>query len=163
MMKKNVTQSMQAWIGHIQGLAFQMVEAGILVTDQDHILALMMGLPSSYDAIIINFDSTPADQLTLNNVIICLLNEELCQASQTAPTETTVENTALAAIPAKTSMCTAKPTLSNTDVTCFFCDGKGHYKSDCPEKAEWEKTKKKKMAGFAGVVDEDSDSDEFSF
>ena len=80
-MKKDAMQSMQAWISHIQGLAFWMVEAGILVTDQDHILTLTMGLSSFYDAIIINFDSIPADQLTLNNIIICLLNEKLCQVS----------------------------------------------------------------------------------
>src|SRR6202023_24965 len=85
MTKKDATQSMQAWIGHIQSLAFRMVEAGISVTDQDRILALTMGLPSSYDAVIINFDSTPADQLTLNNVTVRLLNEELRQSSQVDP------------------------------------------------------------------------------
>ena len=43
-----------------------------MVTNQNHILALTVGLPSSYDAIIINSNPTPADQLTLNNIIVCL-------------------------------------------------------------------------------------------
>ena len=159
-MKKDAMQSMQIWIGHIEGLAFQMVEAGILVTDQDSILTLTMGLSSSYDAVIINFNSTPANQLTLNNVIVCLLNEELRQSSQA---DSIAKNAALTATPVKTSACTVKPTPSNTNVTCFFCNGKGHYKSDYPEKAEWEKVKKKKTTEFAGVVDKDSDSDKFSF
>jgi hypothetical protein len=59
-----------------------MEEAQIIVMDQDWILALMMGLPTSYDAVIINFDSTPADQLTLDHVITHLLNEETQQAAQ---------------------------------------------------------------------------------
>lgn len=34
-------------------------------------------------------------------------------------------------------------TTTSADVTCFFCDKKGHYKSECPEKKAWEKTKTK--------------------
>ncbi len=56
-------------------------QAGIIVNDQDKILALTMGLPSTYDAVIINFDSTPTDQLTLTHVISRLLNEEVRQLS----------------------------------------------------------------------------------
>ena len=77
MMKKAAEQSMQAWIGDIQSLAFQMREAGIEVTNQDKILALTMGLPKSYDAVIINFDSTSPELLMLNHIITRLLNEEI--------------------------------------------------------------------------------------
>lgn len=38
--KKDVMQSMQAWIGDIQSLGIWMVEVGIEVTDQDKILTL---------------------------------------------------------------------------------------------------------------------------
>ena len=79
--KKEAEQLMQAWIGDIQSLAFRMREAGIEVTDQDKILALTMGLPESYDAVIINFDSTSPELLTLNHVITRLLNEEIRQAA----------------------------------------------------------------------------------
>ena len=68
---------MQARIGDVQSLAFHMREAGIKVTNQDKILTLMMGLPNSYDAIIINFDLTPPELLTLNHVITRLLNKEI--------------------------------------------------------------------------------------
>ena len=50
-------------------------ETKIVVMDQDQILALTMGLSSFYDTIIINFDVTPADQLTLEHIITQLLNE----------------------------------------------------------------------------------------
>jgi gag-polypeptide of LTR copia-type len=77
---------MQAWIGHIQSLAFCMEEAKIEVTDQDWILMLMMGLPASYGAVIINFDSTAPEHLTLNHVITQLLNEEAQQSSNSVMT-----------------------------------------------------------------------------
>ncbi|KIK03392.1 hypothetical protein K443DRAFT_653599 [Laccaria amethystina LaAM-08-1] len=79
--KKGAGQSMQAWIGHIQGLAFHMEQSGVEVNDQDKILELTMGLPPSYDPVIINFNVTPSELLTLNNVIVRLLNEEVCQSS----------------------------------------------------------------------------------
>ena len=81
MAKKGAEQSMQAWIGHIQGLGFCMEQSGVKVSDQDKILVLTMGLAPSYDPIIINFDATPSELLTLNNVIMCLLNEEVRQSS----------------------------------------------------------------------------------
>ncbi|EDR09511.1 uncharacterized protein LACBIDRAFT_325924 [Laccaria bicolor S238N-H82] len=78
--KKVAGQSMQAWIGHIQGLAFRMEQSGVEVSDQDKILALTMGLPPSYDPVIINFDATLSKLLTLNNIIAHLLNEEVRQS-----------------------------------------------------------------------------------
>jgi len=48
---------MQAWITHIQSLAFWMEKAGINVFDQNKILVITMELPSSYNNLIINFDS----------------------------------------------------------------------------------------------------------
>ena len=70
---------MQAWIGQIQGLAFCVEHAKITVANQDKILAITMGLPSSSDNVIINFDSMSPETLTLDLVITCLLNEEVWQ------------------------------------------------------------------------------------
>ena len=68
-----------------------------------------------------------------------------------------MENTILAVTSSK-----LKPTVktsNSANVTCFVCDGKGHYKSECPEKIQWEKVKK----NFAGCVEECSDNKDFSF
>ena len=70
---------MQAWIGHIQGLAFHMEQSGVDISNQDKILVLTMGLPLLYNPVIINFDVSPSKLLTLNNVIACFLNEEVHQ------------------------------------------------------------------------------------
>jgi len=52
-----------------------------------------------------------------------------------------------------------------SDVVCFFCDKKGHYKSDCPERLAWEnaKTKKESNEYTATVFDEDFDEDGVGF
>ena len=70
---------MQAWIGHIQGLSFHMEQSGVDISNEDKILTLTMGLPLLYDPVIINFDVSPSKLLTLNDVIACLLNEEVHQ------------------------------------------------------------------------------------
>ncbi|RDX40187.1 hypothetical protein OH76DRAFT_1366597, partial [Lentinus brumalis] len=51
------------------------------VVDQDKILAITMGLPPSYKGIIIALDSTPTEQLLLEEVIPQLRNEEVRQTS----------------------------------------------------------------------------------
>jgi hypothetical protein len=91
--KKNDKQTMQAWISDVQSLAYTIEEAGIPVTDQDKILALTMGLPTSYDDVIINFDSTAPAELTFQSVITRLLNEETRQLSGSIPHGAIPENT----------------------------------------------------------------------
>ena len=161
--RKGEAQSMQAWIGVIQSLAFRMEEAQIAVTDQDRILALTMGLPTSYDTVIINFDSTPADQLTLDRVITRLLNEETRQAAQapSAIEDTEPESGDQAMVVTGGGRHTTHVTNA-ANVTCYFCDKKGHYKSECPARKEWERSGGGSKSGkeMAGLV-EDSD-DEYS-
>jgi len=68
--KKTNDQSMQSWIGQIWSQAFTIEEVtGTKVSDQDKILVLTMGLLSSYDPVIINFDVAPLDSLTFNSVV----------------------------------------------------------------------------------------------
>ncbi|PPQ84349.1 hypothetical protein CVT26_007083 [Gymnopilus dilepis] len=124
-MKKTDSQTMQAWIG----------QAGTDITDQNKILALTIGLLSSYDSVIINFDSTSSNLLTLNHVISRLLNEEICQIASggnSTKSDDDVQDEAMAVTSAKS--CKLKLITANPDVICFFCNKKGHYKSDCPER-----------------------------
>jgi hypothetical protein len=153
--KKKDDETMEAWIGRIQTLVLRMEHGGIEVTAQDQILAMTMGLPPSFDAVIINFDATPPEQLTVNHVITRLLNEETRQSSSTdSPSSTNDTGDEAMAVTA------ARRDLALT--ACFFCDKRGHFKSDCPEKAAWEAAKRKKIVGTAAMAAEvecDSDSE----
>ena len=60
-----------------------MEHAKIAVTNQDKILAITMGLPPSFNNVIINFNSMFPETLTLDLVITCLLNEEVWQITAT--------------------------------------------------------------------------------
>jgi len=69
--KKSNDQSMQSWIEQIQSQVFTIEEiTGTEVSDQDKILVLTIGLPPSYDPVIINFDAAPLESLMFNDVIV---------------------------------------------------------------------------------------------
>ncbi|KAE9398284.1 hypothetical protein BT96DRAFT_822277 [Gymnopus androsaceus JB14] len=70
---------MQAWIGKIQAQALEMEIAEVKVSKQDVILALTLGLPSTYGAIIISFSAMDPKKLIIDTVITRLLNEETHQ------------------------------------------------------------------------------------
>ncbi|OJA07944.1 hypothetical protein AZE42_11021 [Rhizopogon vesiculosus] len=68
-LKKADDVSMQAWIAEVLRIAFQLQEIAVDVTDEDLILVLTLGLPSSYENLIVSLDATPPDELTLDHVI----------------------------------------------------------------------------------------------
>jgi len=148
------SETMEAWIGRIQSMVLRMEYSGIVVTPQDKILAMTMGLPAAYEAVIINFDATPPDALTVEHVINRLLNEETRQQSN-------VDNT----IPLPPSVNDHDPNnvafiarrLAASSQSCYFCDKKGHFKSECPERLRWEELKRKNPTETAAAVEYDSD------
>ncbi|EMD32516.1 hypothetical protein CERSUDRAFT_118558 [Gelatoporia subvermispora B] len=151
---------MQAWIGNIRSMAFRIGEADIVVSEQDQILAVTMGLPPSYDTVIIALDSTPTEQLTLERVVSRLLNEEIRQSSSGAPqSHSRSRDPGVAAATMKALIRGEMPKgrlIDRSEVQCYFCDNFGHFKSECPEKAKWEtekaKTKEAEAAGGHSAI-----------
>lgn len=159
--KKGRTQTMQAWVGNIRAQAFEMEMAGIDVNEQDVILALTLGLSSSYDAIIISFDGMDPEKLTVDAVITRLLNEETRQSGGRTHTSTpTHHNHSVDDDSALAVMHTSRHPLS--EITCFFCTKKGHFRSDCPDRKAWEKSRGEgaHVAEEAFTADEDWDSND---
>ena len=162
--KKNLKQSMRAWIGHIRHLAFEMRHAGITVTEMDMVLTLTMGLPASYDQLIIVFDSTPPGDLTIESVVARLINEETRQDSgrihgRSGRAEEEEED--------KPKKGFKDESLKVSVVTrCFFCRKTGHMRADCKEKKSWDAWKEKKgeekEEAQAAIADDDDD-DDFGF
>lgn len=106
-------------------------------TEEDTILALTMGLDKPYKSFIISLDTTPPEQLTLEHVISCMLNEEVhcdnveiqgvgvkCRGMNGEKGEVRVkkeENVALAA------------THGDRPTVCWCCSKPGHIKAFCKE------------------------------
>jgi len=121
-MRMEDTQKMASWIGDVRNVAFRLKQSGITVDDEDVILVLTMGLPDSYDTFIVALDSTDPASLTLDYVIGRLLNEE----SRRTPTITRE-----AAFRVDVNRSHNRRPIS--EITCFKCQKKGHYKADCPD------------------------------
>ncbi|KAK0479050.1 hypothetical protein EDD18DRAFT_1086727, partial [Armillaria luteobubalina] len=117
---------------------------------QDMILAFTLGLPSSYYTVIIHFDATPPDQVTIDHVITRLLNDEI---HQTMNHHCSTQNATATDEALSVTQCCSCSDASK--VICLFCDQKGHYKDACPEKKLWDAYKQE----VAGMV-EGADSDE---
>ena len=132
-----------------------MEHAKIAITNQDKILAITMGLPPSFDNVIIDFNFMSPKTFTLDLIITCLLNEEVWQITATPFVEE--DDQIKMELDKAMAVSSAKVIL---EVLCFFCDAKGHYKSDCPERKAWEKSKsksKKTTETSAGVWESSDD------
>ena len=76
-MHKQDDQSIISWVSDVKKAAFQLGAASVSTIDEDIILALTEGLPESFSTFIIALDSLLPSELTLDNVITRLLNEEV--------------------------------------------------------------------------------------
>ncbi len=52
-MRKSDDQRMSSWIGDVRSVVFRLKQAGISVNDEDIILVLTMGLPLSFDTLVV--------------------------------------------------------------------------------------------------------------
>ena len=107
------------------------LEVGEVVAEMAEIgcpLTLTAGLPESYSTFIVTLDNLPTDDLTLPNVITHLLNEEVRQSHSIQSSSEHRDSEALAVQVTKSN----KKKTPLSDITCYNCGGKGHYKLDCP-------------------------------
>lgn len=69
---------MLTWIANVCTMAFQLHAIGVTVDDKDLILVLTTGLPRTYRTFVVSLNSTPANDLTLKNMISRLLDDKSC-------------------------------------------------------------------------------------
>jgi hypothetical protein len=153
-------QKMSAWIGEVRTIAYQLTQVGVTLTDEDTILVLTTGLPSSYTSFIVALDATDPTLLTLEYVIGRLLNEEsrhLSQKPRFPPKPDTNEAYyAAAASDAPHPLSPTRRPLSM--ITCFGCQQKGHYQRDCPS-ASTPSTSNSVAVTAAAILESDDEAD----
>ena len=117
---------MQNWIATVRQTAFHLMQIGVKVSDEDFILVLTQGLPAAYKNFVVSLNATDPSLLTSKHEISHLLNEEVHQLALK-------QNPGLQAIHPDTAFsCQCKKTLIE-HITCFKCQKKGHYHSQCPQ------------------------------
>ena len=157
-MKEN--QSMESWIGEVRGLANRLKAIDVNVSDEDMIVVLTAGLPTSYTPIVISFDALESSKLTIDFVITRLLNEEGRQDIPSfAPVNVKTEDSNI-----NMALIVSKP---RSDVQCFYCLLKGHYSSACPQKEKDIKAKeeegRKHIQVKPSAAVADVEEEEFAF
>ena len=76
-MHKQDNQPIVSWVSGVKKAAFQLEAASVSIIEEDIILALTEGLPQSFATFIVALDSLPPSELSLDNVVMRLLNEEV--------------------------------------------------------------------------------------
>jgi hypothetical protein len=140
-MTKGDSQSMQAWIAAVRHAAFELEAADFEIRDIDLIIALTQGLPESYSSFIVSLDATPPDELSIDTLIVRLLNEESRQRGTTTikKSDPESENAAFASYP-RTRTAGRGPgqqvekgdNEKMKEFRCYNCRGIGHMARDCP-------------------------------
>lgn len=120
---KEATQSMQSWIAQVRQAAHRLTAAGGTASEEDIIIVLTQGLPITFESLIISLDAAHPNELTVDYVIGRLINEEVRQ--EMASVQIKFEP-----VQAFAANATAR---SLTQITCFKCGKKGHFKSECPD------------------------------
>ena len=122
-------QTMESWIGEVRTRARRLESIEVNVSDEDIIVVLTAGLPSSYTPVVISFDAIEPEKLTLDFVITRLLNEEARQAGPSI-VKREEEGNLNAAMRADR----VNRTGPGINVQCYYCLEMGHYSSTCPAK-----------------------------
>ena len=117
---------MNSWIADVKNTAYCLDTAGVMIIDEDIILALTAGLLELYATLIVTFDNLPLIELMLSNLITRLLNEEMQQNAHEDIME--LSGPIYSVQDAKNTK--IKTQLS--EITCYNCGKKSHYKSNCP-------------------------------
>ena len=125
-MKKDPGMSMSMWIAAVRDVARQIKDLGGEVLDDEVIVVLTSSLPDSYTPLVVHLDSLSDSTRTISSTITRLVGEERRQAGERG---TDHEDSALAFHAPRWKR------KDISEVTCFGCGEKGHYRSECPAKA----------------------------
>lgn len=140
-LRKGSNESIQAWAGKVRHTGYLLERAGFTLEEMDKVLALTQGLPDEYEAFIVSLDAGSIDELTFENILSRLLNEEARQRISSDQQRNPVQDEALAvtaprSTPRRKSVRFEQRKTRLQGVRCHRCQGIGHMRADCPSKEE---------------------------
>jgi hypothetical protein len=138
---REIAESMASWIGRVKGMRFELEAVGVNVADEDVILVLTNGLPETYNPFVIALDGARPEDITLQNVIVRLANEEGRQGIDIVKKEEEIAKLG------ESALAVTKNRRDRSEIICFGCGKKGHFRSQCPER-------KQDNAGVAAISHE---------
>lgn len=124
--EKQDDQTMLSYITEVQEQAAHLRELGAKIDDEE-VIAILTKLPSTYDALVVSLDLLAPETRTIDYVITRLINEEGRQFGHLKSDAYTFAGQAV-----HRGLRPRKDTPLEK-ITCFHCQKKGHYKSDCPD------------------------------
>jgi gag-polypeptide of LTR copia-type/Domain of unknown function (DUF4219) len=127
---QEVAKTMASWIGRVKAMRFELEAIGVKISDEDIILVLTNGLPGGYEQFVIALDATRPEDITLGNIIMRLANEEGRREMNVVKKEEEKNRLGESALAAKKECC------DRSEITCFGCGKKGHFRSECLDKKE---------------------------
>ena len=119
-MKKSADMPMSKWVTSVRDVARQIKDLKGELPDEEVIVILTNSLPESYAPLVVQLDALEESQRTLSQVITRLIGEERRQSANEDREDVSV------------AFVTKKTRRDRSEVTCFGCGEKGHYKSECP-------------------------------
>ena len=125
-------ETISAYISRARYLAFLLEETGVIISDDDLMLAITAGLPHSYDHFLISLDTLIDSEYTLNNIITRLNNEYERQHMYSTNPRPNLNKAQNPSDEALSAMSLSKPRVALANITCFNCGEKGHYQNNCP-------------------------------
>jgi len=123
-------ERMMDFVTKVSAAVNEMAAANIEISDEDVILQLLMGLPSSYDALVVNLESLPREQLTREYVTSRLHNEEMKQRER----ESEPGSAAAALFAGRRPMGRSAPHGTPSSTVCWLCGQSGHISRDCQQR-----------------------------
>ena len=121
------TASIRKYADHLTGL-------GDSPSETLMVAVLLISLPESYSPLIVSLDTHP-DRTKFDFVVQHCINEEARQLSIASLKQSLGSSGQISAFSAD-----SKPKKDKMNITCYRCQKKGHYRNECKEELEMEKT-----------------------
>lgn len=134
--KKRESEPMSGWISRVKSIRWDLEQIGVRIDNEDLILALTMGLDSSYESFVISLDGTPPEVMTLDFIIARLINEEARRSTYGDNRKSNYDATTEVALTTKSTgnhsrFRSAGGSPRKPDFACWRCGETGHTRDFC--------------------------------